>query len=94
MAEAQASLSAQKERLKACNKDIEERTAAVKKLQKEHHAAELQVQELDHCATKTKENSKSASKTVRQSSIAHSMPDVRCDEVLQPPYPYACSFWC
>ena len=64
MNEAQAGLADLKERLMACSKDIEGRKVELQKLQKKQHAADLQIQELEHCKTKTTSDSKGAAKAV------------------------------
>ena len=63
--EAQKALNEQKEILKACNKDIEQRRAEQNSLSREGNAADLQLQELDHKITKSHKDSKEAAKLVR-----------------------------
>ena len=65
MKEAQAKLNAQKDLLKSCNKDINEKLVEQKSLGKEASAAALQVQELEHKVSKCNKDAKEAAKQVR-----------------------------
>ena len=62
--EAQAELNKQKDLLKACNKDIGKKLAEQKELQKDHHSAELKIQEQEHKISKFQDDSKNASRQV------------------------------
>ena len=64
MKAAQAMLAAQKELLKACNKDISEKINDQRALQKDDNAAQLQLQELEHKVTKCKKDAKDAARQV------------------------------
>lgn len=57
-------MAEQKEKLKACNKDIETRATEKRKLQKETNNAELQLQKLDHDISKSTKDSKDAARRV------------------------------
>ncbi len=62
--EAQKELNKQKETLKACNQDINEKIKEQRGLQKEAQEADLKIKELDHKVAKCNKDSKDAAKTV------------------------------
>ena len=63
--EAQQELNKQKDLLKACNKDINEKTREHKDLGKELYDAELKITEFEHKVTKCNKDAKDADRTVR-----------------------------
>jgi len=63
--EAQAELNKQKELLKSCNKDINQKGSEQKDYQKEHHSSQLKVQELEHKMSKFQADSKAATRQVK-----------------------------
>ncbi|XP_069125858.1 structural maintenance of chromosomes protein 2-like [Argopecten irradians] len=69
--EAQTELNKQKELLKACNTDINQKVEEQHTLTKEHHAAELKIQELEHKVSKFKSDSQSAATQVERLLQSH-----------------------
>lgn len=61
---AQEALNEQKEKLRACNKDIVQHQGEQQKLHKDINKAELQAQDLQHKVSKVNRDSADASKQV------------------------------
>ena len=64
MKEAQEGVNKQKALLKACNQDIQAKVTEQKNLQKESHASDLKIQELEHKVSKFQKDSKDAARQV------------------------------
>ena len=64
MKKAKDVLNSQKDLLKACNKDINERLAEQKELQQDSKAAQLQMQEMEHKISKCNKDAKDAARQV------------------------------
>ncbi|XP_033737632.1 structural maintenance of chromosomes protein 2-like isoform X2 [Pecten maximus] len=69
--EAQSELNKQKELLKACNSDINQKVEEQHSLTKEHHAAELKIQELEHKMSKFQSDSQAAARQVEHLLQSH-----------------------
>ena len=61
---AQEEVNKQKALLKACDKDIGQRVAEQKNIQKEGHNAEIKIKELDNKITKMQKDSNDATRQV------------------------------
>ena len=64
MKAAQEEVNKQKALLKACDKDIGQKVAEQKSLQKEGHSAEIKIKELDNKITKMQKDSNDAARLV------------------------------
>lgn len=67
--EAQQAVTKHKELLKGCNREIGERQAEQKRLQKDCNNAGLELQELDHKLNKCGKDSKEAARQVLQITL-------------------------